>query len=111
MSHHSLGLKADGSIVAWGSNTDGQCDVLPPNTGFVAVAAGVWHSLAIKGYPRGDLDHDRDIDLDDFELLPDCLLGPDVPLPPECDAYDLDPDADVDLADFALFQTLFTDAR
>jgi len=40
-----LGLRADGSIVAWGRKTDwagnytGQCDVPTPNSDFVAVAA------------------------------------------------------------------------
>ena len=29
----------DGSIVAWGANNEGQCDV-PPDTDFVAVAGG-----------------------------------------------------------------------
>jgi len=48
--YHSLGLRADGSVVAWGSNADedgnhaGQCDVPEPNTGFVAVAAGGYHT-------------------------------------------------------------------
>ncbi|MGB9620675.1 MAG: hypothetical protein ACPL7K_09705, partial [Armatimonadota bacterium] len=45
---HSLGLRADGSIVAWGSNNYGQCSVPSPNTGFVAVAAGWYHSLGLK---------------------------------------------------------------
>jgi alpha-tubulin suppressor-like RCC1 family protein len=45
---HSLGLKKDGSIVAWGGNSDGQCDVPEPNTNFIAVAAGWWHSLGLK---------------------------------------------------------------
>ena len=31
---HSLGLKADGSIVAWGDSYSAQCDVPAPNTGF-----------------------------------------------------------------------------
>ena len=31
--YHSLGLKADGSIVAWGYNSYGQSDVPSPNTG------------------------------------------------------------------------------
>ncbi|MCK4342787.1 MAG: hypothetical protein KAY37_13800, partial [Phycisphaerae bacterium] len=33
--NHSLGLKADGSIVAWGYNHHGQCNVPAPNTDFV----------------------------------------------------------------------------
>jgi hypothetical protein len=45
---HSLGLKADGSIVAWGDNDAGQCNVPSPNTGFVAVAGGFEHSLGLK---------------------------------------------------------------
>jgi len=38
--YHSLGLKQDGSIVAWGENYEGQCDVPLPDSGFTAVAAG-----------------------------------------------------------------------
>ena len=45
---HSLGLKADGSIVAWGDNWWGQCNVPSPNTGFVAVAAGRYYNLGLK---------------------------------------------------------------
>jgi len=45
---HSLGLKADGSIAAWGWNDNGQCNVPSPNTGFIAVAAGWYHSLGLK---------------------------------------------------------------
>ncbi|MHC4066106.1 MAG: fibronectin type III domain-containing protein, partial [Planctomycetota bacterium] len=45
---HSLGLKADGSIVAWGWNAWGQCGAPTPNTDFVAVAAGYGHSLGLK---------------------------------------------------------------
>ena len=37
-----------GSIVAWGDNWAGQCNVPPPNTNFVAVAAGGSHSLGLK---------------------------------------------------------------
>ena len=44
----SFGLKRDGSIVAWGRNTYGQCDVPAPNTGFTAIAAGADHGLGLK---------------------------------------------------------------
>ena len=45
---HSLGLKDDGAIAAWGRNGLGQCDVPEPNTAFVAIAAGSDHSLGVK---------------------------------------------------------------
>ncbi|OPL18085.1 MAG: hypothetical protein AVO35_06160 [Candidatus Aegiribacteria sp. MLS_C] len=42
------GFAEDGSIVAWGWNEYGQCDVPEPNEGFVAVAAGGSHNLGLK---------------------------------------------------------------
>lgn len=37
-----------GSIVAWGANDWGQCDVPSPNSGFVAVASGRDHSVGLR---------------------------------------------------------------
>ncbi len=37
-----------GSIVAWGAYWDGQCNVPAPNSGFVALAGGRYHSLGLK---------------------------------------------------------------
>ncbi|HDZ44665.1 MAG TPA: hypothetical protein ENH80_12085, partial [Phycisphaerae bacterium] len=45
---HSLGLKGDGSIRVWGSNSSGQGDVPGSKADFVAVAGGRGHSLGLK---------------------------------------------------------------
>jgi alpha-tubulin suppressor-like RCC1 family protein len=57
---HSLGLRPDGSIVAWGDNSSGACDVPVPNADFIAIATGgtmlsvslyedrLRHSLGVK---------------------------------------------------------------
>jgi len=55
-----------------------------------------------------DLDQDGDIDAADFALFADCMDGPGVVVPSECDAADFRGDGDVDLEDFADFQTRFT---
>jgi hypothetical protein len=41
-------LPESGSIVAWGDNSYGQCDVPSPNSGFTTIAAGFYHSLGLK---------------------------------------------------------------
>ena len=46
--NHSLGLKTDGSLVAWGSNGNGELNIPAPNAGFVSVAGGGAHSLGLK---------------------------------------------------------------
>ncbi len=47
-SYHSLALKADGTIVGWGNNTDGQANGALAGSNVVAIAAGDFHSLALK---------------------------------------------------------------
>ena len=56
---HSLALKSDGTVWAWGSNSNGQLGdgtfnfhptptQVPGLTGIIAIAAGQNHSLALK---------------------------------------------------------------
>ena len=45
---HSLALRVDGTVVAWGDNSFGQTAVPATATNIVAIAAGRNHSLAIK---------------------------------------------------------------
>jgi hypothetical protein len=45
---HSLALKGDGTVVAWGDNDSGQTNVPPDLTNAVAIAAGWKNSLALK---------------------------------------------------------------
>ena len=41
-------LKQDGSIVAWGWDYFGQCNIPSPNSGFIAISAGRCHSVALR---------------------------------------------------------------
>jgi uncharacterized delta-60 repeat protein len=46
--YHSLALRADGTVVAWGDNYYGQTNVPAGLTNAVAIAAGYYHSLALR---------------------------------------------------------------
>ncbi len=46
--YHSLAVRADGTVVAWGDNSDGQSTVPVGLTNVVAVAGGGAHSLALR---------------------------------------------------------------
>jgi uncharacterized lipoprotein YddW (UPF0748 family) len=58
----------------------------------------------------GDLDVDGDADLLDYEILADCMQGPEVAVGSSCLDADLDGDGDVDLDDAAAFQSAYTGA-
>ena len=45
--YHSVALKSDGTLAAWGDNSSGECNV-PGGNNYVAVAAGAYHSIALK---------------------------------------------------------------
>jgi len=44
---HCLALRSDGSLVGWGYNVHGECNV-PDGNDFTAIAAGTYHSIALK---------------------------------------------------------------
>ncbi len=46
--YHSLALKADGTVVGWGANDDGQISIPFALSNVVAIAAGADHSLALE---------------------------------------------------------------
>ena len=45
---HSLALRQDGTVVAWGDNSYGQARVPTGLTDVVVIAAGAWHNLAVR---------------------------------------------------------------
>jgi len=45
---HSVALKNDGTVVAWGQNASGQAAVPGGLTGVTAIAAGPYHTVALK---------------------------------------------------------------
>ncbi len=45
---HSLALKSDGTVVAWGSNSYGETTVPAGLNNVTAISAGVYHNLALK---------------------------------------------------------------
>jgi len=46
--YHSLALKSDGTVVAWGYNGDGETNVPPGLSNVVAIAGGGSESLALS---------------------------------------------------------------
>ena len=46
--YHSVGLKSDGTVTAWGYDYYGETDVPAGLTGVTAVSAGAYHTVALK---------------------------------------------------------------
>ena len=80
--------------------------LLTTDSGYTPGGSGPDESARVVSLIPGDLDHDGDIDLDDYVLFEDALDGPGVaPSNPEAD---LDNDGDCDLEDCAIFAKNFS---
>ncbi len=104
------------AVIAAYLNGDQKQDLVALNASFAkdgSRSGQVVIRLNQAGPVRGDLDGDRDVDIDDFNIFAGCLASPGVTTPPpgatgeQFARADLDGDLDVDLADFADFQALF----
>jgi len=73
----------------------------------VAVSA----SAALTVDVRADIDHDGDVDLEDFGRLQACFSGAGQPHAPGCEDANLDLDEDIDLADMYIFQDCLGGAK
>jgi len=101
--YHSLGLRSDGTIVAWGDNDAGEGAPPPVNANFTAIAAGAGTSgnsfdVAISGFPRDDLNCERHVNLFDIDPFAVALTSADDD-PPFAGFYDLWPNCDPTSAD------------
>ena len=112
---HSLALKDDGTVWAWGDNGYGQLgDGTTANyrrssvrvaglpKGVTAVAAGEFHSLFIMSATSGDLNGDGDVDGNDFAIFL-AAFGRSVGQPQFDARCDYDADGTVTLADYQVW--------
>ncbi len=88
------------------SGSIGQPDADWMTGGGFELSGGFWPGVAEPSC-SGDLLGDGDTDIDDYEVLADCLVGPGQAVASGCEPTDLDTDGDVDLVDFAAFQVAF----
>jgi LmbE family N-acetylglucosaminyl deacetylase len=98
----------DGNFVD--ADGDGACDIFDncptiPNAGQANIDADAYGDACDGPF---DVDHDGDVDAEDFADFQACMTAPGVPTTVQCqEAHDNDGDADVDLEDFATLQVLF----
>jgi hypothetical protein len=113
-SEHSLAVRGDGTVWAWGRNYYGQLgdgttiDRVGPvratglPTGATGVAAGWYHSLFLVSSVQGDLDGEGSVDASDFAIFL-VAFGRSVGQPQFDARCDYDADGTVTLADYQVW--------
>jgi hypothetical protein len=82
-----------------------RCDLITiPDTGSGPPPIVDMGALELHPPARPDVDHDGDVDEDDFERLSACWSGAGIAAAGACLDTDFDGDEDVDQSDFAIFQ-------
>jgi hypothetical protein len=95
-----VALKNDGTVVAWGSNSEGQCNVPSGLTSVTQIAAGDYHTVALITFADCNTNGQRD----SFEIMhgaADINLNG-VPDACEMSPGDLDLNGVIDFGDVAL---------
>ncbi len=102
---HTVALKNNGTLVAWGFNGSGQCNVPSGLTGVTQVAAGDYHTVALTTFTDCNTNGQRDT----YEIMhgaPDINLNG-VPDACEMSPGDLDVNGLIDFGDVALIMLDF----
>ena len=90
-------LSADGRVMAFASDAS---NLVPFDTNEV-------RDIFVRHIVPGDINGDRDVDIADFQVFVDCMIGPELTYGAGCAGADIEGDWDVDLRDFAELQTSF----
>ncbi|HOW72830.1 MAG TPA: CARDB domain-containing protein [Phycisphaerae bacterium] len=65
-------------------------------------------NVLLVHFVAADLDHDGDVDKDDYVAFQGCASGTAIPLAAGCGGKDFDADGDVDQSDFGIFQRCYS---
>lgn len=94
-------------VVSFGTDLAGNLYIIDFGDGFFS-NPGTGEIFRLRPIRPGDCDQNAMIDIDDFQNMLPCHLGPDTGLAANCGCFDLDDDGSVTLGDTALFQQGFT---